>query len=959
MKKNTPKVVSLVLTLAMLIGTLPLALSVRTEAASQTTVGGVVTTPGATEVLKYFKEDTAFDMSEKVNAPMTFEFDLAGCGNIAGAVSGGVIIGNYSEDASAYINVEAVDYGKLIVRGKHTSGSEWRATFYQSEADIRTNAVRHYTVTVGSGWTGVSLYVDGAHKATRYPASITLPTAAEFSHPFRIGGDYRDGNTNYFKGLIYSVALFSDVRTADEIKADKSIAKTWSSATHGLIAAYDLTRMGKAALRNYAESGNSLIYHNESGILTENFGTYEIDQKFTDHLETVEAWIYFPKYYSGSIGGTIIGNYRSYNGARAIFEIYKDGTPRLSYTTESGTTAYHRFTDVDVRTGSWQHIAIVHDVANKEARCYVNGELRQTISGDTVVAYSADILDNKFLIGRDTALRYANGDGEYWENRKDQYFKGFIKEVRAYSDVRTAEEIAEDYQGFLKLADKQLLAAYVISPEDAYGTLRDFSGNGYDADYHQLLWEEEYVKPIGDYAYSLAVVGDTQTVTAQNPELLKNIYQWILENKEEKNIQYVIGLGDITEYGVDKGHANYDEARANAEWAAAKEAISLMDGKIPYSLIRGDGHDGIELFNQYFANHAGYTQNIAGYCEEGRIDNVYHTFKIGSVDYLLLSLDHGTKDHAIEWANEVIASHPTHRVIVTTHQYIRGDGSMIVTGESGSASAYDPANNNAEVLWEELLSKHPNIFMVLCGHASADDVVVSKQIGDYGNVVTQVLVNPQTMDGEYYQGSKGMVAMLYFSEDGENVQVQYYSTLKDTYRPTSSFTVSYGATRMPSYDNIGEEYVIVQNVESGIYSVVENTFFTFLGGSLRYGDAKDGFANVRFGYRFNASVDLEATTWGWSYGVAGSGHSNYTAGVNYTSDTNVTNLVITSVPEAYYSAELESRLVFEITVDGIAYRVFDRARTRSILGIAQNMVNNPTEPQAARDYAEKIVNTCA
>jgi hypothetical protein len=164
---------------------------------------------------------------------------------------------------------------------------------------------------------------------------------------------------------------------------------------------------------------------------------------------------------------------------------------------------------------------------------------------------------------------------------------------------------------------------------------------------------------------------------------------------------------------------------------------------------------------------------------------------------------------------------------------------------------------------------------------------------------------------------------------------------------------------MPSYDNVGEEYVIVQNVESGIYSVVENTFFTFLGGSLRYGDAKEGCTNIRFGYRFNASVDLEATTWGWSYGVAGSGHSNYTAGVNYKSDTNITNLVITSVPEAYYSAELESRLVFEITVDGIAYRVFDRARTRSILGIAQNMVNNPTEPQAARDYAEKIVNTCA
>ena len=196
------------------------------------------------------------------------------------------------------------------------------------------------------------------------------------------------------------------------------------------------------------------------------------------------------------------------------------------------------------------------------------------------------------------------------------------------------------------------------------------------------------------------------------------------------------------------------------------------------------------MFNKYFANHSGYTDNIAGYLEEGRIDNVYHTFKVGEIDYLLLSLDHGTKDNVIEWANEVVAAHPTHRVIVTTHEYIRSDGSMIVTGQSGAASAYDPNNNNAEVLWEDFLSKHPNITMVLCGHADADDVVVSKQIGDYGNEVTQVLVDPQTMDAEYAQGSKGMVAMFYFSEDGTDVQVEYYSTLKDTYRPTKAFSVS-------------------------------------------------------------------------------------------------------------------------------------------------------------------------
>ena len=955
MRKITSRALSLLLVIVMFVGILPFGFSVDTAAASQTTTGGVVTTPGATENYKYFKEDSAFDMTAKTS-PVTFEFELAGCGYIAGASNGGVIIGNYSESASTYINVESIDYGKIIVRGKYNGGSEWKATFYQSEVDIRVNGARHYTVVVGSGNSGVSLYVDGTLKATRYPASITVPNASEYTHPFRIGGDHSSGNTNYFKGLIYSIALYSDVRTASEIKADKNINKTWNASTDGLIAAYDLTRMGEAALRDYSGNENTLVYNNGSGIQVENFGKYEVDKKIDTAIETFETWIYLPKYYTNSIGGTIFGNFRSQNGAKIVFEIYKDGNPRLFYTNAEEKTSYHRFTSVNLKSGAWYHLSIVHDVASGEARCYVNGELKQTVT-ENVLAYGTNALSNKFLIGRDTALRYAEGDGEYWENRADQYFKGYIKEIRLYSDVRTDSEIASDYAGTLDIADDGLIACYMISPEDAYNNINDLSGNGYDATYKQLLWEEEYVQPITDYAYSLAVVGDTQTVTYQNPELLKNIYNWILENKDAKNIQYVIGLGDITEYGVDEGHKNYDASRANAEWAAAKAAISLMDGKIPYSLIRGDGHDGIEMFNKYFAQHEGYTQNIAGYMEEGRIDNVYHTFKIGNVDYLLLSLDHGTKDDVIVWANEVVAAHPAHRVIVTTHEYIQRDGTMIETGEDGAATAYDPNNNNADELWDEFLSKHHNIFMVLCGHVDSDDVIVSKQIGDYGNVVTQVLIDPQSMDAEYGQGSKGMVAMLYFSEDGEDVQVQYYSTLKDTYRPTTSFTLSYGSTEMPSYDGVDEKYIVAMNNETGLYTFVENNFVTFMGGSLRYGDAIDGYTNIRFGYRFNSVLDLSVTEWSWKYGVAGAGLKNTREGTNYSAE-NVTNLVITKVPESYYTTDLETQLIFKLEVGGVTYTMYDRVRSRNIYQIAKNMAVNPTETQGARDYADKIVKAC-
>ena len=807
MKRNSSRNSLRILTIAILFAMslaclMPLAaLTSSAESVSALSEqSNVVTTPGSSALSRYFKEDTNYEMSEKIDTPVTIEFEIAACGNIAGASNGGVLLSNYSEDASTYLIIEAETYGKLRVRGKYNGGSEWTAQFYQSEADIRLNPVHHYTFVLSRKT--VALYVDGVLKATRYPEGFaTLPTATEFDHPFRIGGDYSANNSNYFKGLINSVAIYSDKRTDSEIKADKAVAKTWKNGDN-LVAAYDITRMGEAALRDYSGNGNKLVYNAGSGLQVENFGKYEVEQKITTGIETFEAWINVPKYNTNTITGTIMGNYRSYNGARVVVEVYKNGNPRLFYTNANGTVSYHRFTDVDLRTGQWQHLSIVHDVASGEVRCYVDGVLKQTIADTTVLDYADNAYDQNFLIGRDTALRYAEGDGEYWENRKDQYFRGFIKEIRLYSDVRSSEEIAADYAGTLDTKDAGLIACYQMSGEDAYSDITDLSGNGYTAKYKQLLWEAEYVEPIANnYAYSFAIVGDTQTVNDQNPEYLKTIYQWILDNKDSKNIQYVIGLGDITEIGVDVGHKNYDATGSHKQWADAKEAITMMDGIIPYSLIRGDGHDGIELFNQYFGSHAGYTNNISGYFEEGRIDNVYHTFKIGEVDYMLLCLDHGTKDDVLVWANEVVAAHPNHRVIVTTHQYMNSDGTLSERNETGNATAYDPTNNAADDLWNEFLSKHPNICMVMCGHAESDDVVVTKQIGDHGNEVTQILIDPQVMDAEYYQGSKGMVAMLYFSEDGKDVQVQYYSTVKDTYRPTSSFTVDY-STEAHNYNAV-------------------------------------------------------------------------------------------------------------------------------------------------------------
>lgn len=48
----------------------------------------------------------------------------------------------------------------------------------------------------------------------------TRQPPAKTTKAYTIGGDGRDGNTEYFKGNLRSVAVYSDIRTAEEIAAD-------------------------------------------------------------------------------------------------------------------------------------------------------------------------------------------------------------------------------------------------------------------------------------------------------------------------------------------------------------------------------------------------------------------------------------------------------------------------------------------------------------------------------------------------------------------------------------------------------------------------------------------------------------------------------------------------------------------------------------------------------------------
>ena len=204
--------------------------------------------------------------------------------------------------------------------------------------------------------------------------------------------------------------------------------------------------------------------------------------------------------------------------------------------------------------------------------------------------------------------------------------------------------------------------------------------------------EPEAHTPIDDFAYSFAVFGDTQIITHFDARLgthnLNTMYQWVVDNKEAKKIEYVIGLGDITN-------------TTNAyEWTVAHRAIKKLDGVVGYSLVRGN-HDVERSFINTFGKHTPYTDTIEGYYEGAdKVLNNYRTLTVCGIKYLIMVLDYYPTNAELKWANQVVEEHPEHRVIVTTHSYLYKDGSLWPYGDNG-----EPGGNTANNMWLNFLRR--------------------------------------------------------------------------------------------------------------------------------------------------------------------------------------------------------------------------------------------------------------
>jgi len=303
--------------------------------------------------------------------------------------------------------------------------------------------------------------------------------------------------------------------------------------------------------------------------------------------------------------------------------------------------------------------------------------------------------------------------------------------------------------------------------------------------------------------FTIAVLADTQyycdcrlKLSAKwgNGDLRRYFFkqtEWVRDNQQRLNIKFLVHEGDIV------------QADAPEEWAIAKEAMSVLDGKVPYCMCLGNHDMGFEKadnkyggniavnrtthFNTYFPREKfAERPEFGGTFDPDRHDNSWYQFEAAGLKFIIVSLEYHPRDAVLDWANGIVAEHPDHRTIVLTHAYLKGN-------KTRTTNKLKLKGNNGEQMWQKFVRKHKNMFMVLCGHFSGEAVLTST--GDHGNQVHQILSDYQEMNN----GGESWLRYMVFKPEKNKISIHTYNPALDKFRngPSSRFDLDYPMTLLP------------------------------------------------------------------------------------------------------------------------------------------------------------------
>lgn len=248
------KILSLVLAVLMLSSALAPCASAAGEKHSGITLERTETN-GVSHPVGYYTSEKRYE-----KMPVTFEAWVY-LPKSALSERGGIIIGNYqSFTKDDYINFEIHENGvpRLLIGDPSGTLHDYKFT----KAALRPNTWTHVSIVYGTGEGGKQIfcYINGEFKQATAVSSFFKANPEALDNELCLAGDRRALNEQGFRGTLGDVAVYSDIRTPEEILSDYNNAP--STSDEELILYYALSDASAASdITDASGNGYDMSYY--------------------------------------------------------------------------------------------------------------------------------------------------------------------------------------------------------------------------------------------------------------------------------------------------------------------------------------------------------------------------------------------------------------------------------------------------------------------------------------------------------------------------------------------------------------------------------------------------------------------------------------------------------------------------------------------------------------------------
>lgn len=249
--------------------------------------------------------------------------------------------------------------------------------------------------------------------------------------------------------------------------------------------------------------------------------------------------------------------------------------------------------------------------------------------------------------------------------------------------------------------------------------------------------------------FTFIALTDTHTRSEVENNRLADQVEWIIENKDIRNIKFVIHSGDFASRFIDgiDGHLPYLQL--------ASEHMNLLTLSGIPNLVSIANHDyNNENYYTYGPLRESTNYNeafpLSNYEDEtwfggstGSMESSYGFFSTREADFLVMGIEYCPTIETIEWAHKILSQHEDKKVILFTHSYFRFFENGLI--QDGDYSDCWKGYLAPQDVYDDLIKHYPNIFLVTSGHSWETDTSngACRQSWVDSKVINQVRANYQ------------------------------------------------------------------------------------------------------------------------------------------------------------------------------------------------------------------------